>query len=99
MKCLVLLFSFLFTTSAFALPDLEQQLSLTIKNYSGADFLKEISKKSNIQFVMNGKIKFSRKVSFYVKDESLKKILDGFALAQNVAWTAEGDNLVKISLK
>ena len=99
MKRFVLLFSFLFSASAFALPDLEQPLSLTMKNYSASDFLNEISKKSNIRFVMNGKIQFSRKVSVYVKDESLKKIMDSFAQAQNVAWSAEGENIIKIFSK
>lgn len=99
MKYLVLFISLLISHQSMALTDLNQPISIAQSDMSAADFLKEISKQSDIKFILGPKIRFSQKISMFLKDAPLKEVLDDFAKQQKVGWSAVGDDVIKISGK
>jgi type II secretory pathway component GspD/PulD (secretin) len=87
------------STSAFATVDLNQHVSIQAKNMSAQDFIKQISQKTNIQFIVQPGLTLNHKMSIQVKEASLKKVLDFIAEEENVAWTSADDGTIHISAK
>ncbi len=98
MKSIIVLIFSMLSASVWA-TNLDVNVTLKVKDVTAAEFLKEVSKQTNVNFVVDEKILFTQKMSLEVKSVSLKKLMDSFAELENVNWKNLENNFIKISAK
>jgi hypothetical protein len=96
MKLLLSLTFAFISLNAWAAPNLNQKITLTVRNVTATEAIKEISQHSGVEFIVNPKLQFTKKISIDVKEASLKDVLEFLTIEQNVKWEAGNGNTIKI---
>ncbi len=97
MKLIIVLVSSLLSVSVWSATHLDTNVNLKVKNVTAEEFLKEVSKQTNVNFVVDGDVLFTHKISLEVKSVSLKKLMNSFAELENVNWENLENNSIKIT--
>jgi hypothetical protein len=83
--------------AAWATPDVNQKITMKVKNITADVAMKEISTRTNVKFIVSPNLNFTKKISIMVTEAKLRDVLDFIVAEQNVAWTAGEDNSIKIT--
>src|SRR5579872_1007553 len=84
-----------FTLTAYA--TLDQNITLTAKNISAQDLLRELSKQANVDFKVDPNLKMGKKLSIQVKHASLQQVLNFVAEEEQISWAPSTDGSIHIS--
>lgn len=97
MKAALTALLFTMSFSAFAAPNLNQKITMNARNVTIDAAMKEITKKSGVEFIVSPDLGAQRKISIDVKEAILKDVLNFIADEQYAKWEVGTDNKISIS--
>lgn len=81
-------------------PSLLAQMTITVKNQSVRQALKEIEKLSNYKFFYNNDLSsLDKKVSITAKDESIESVMNKLLADTDISYKLDNNNLIVLTLK
>lgn len=81
-------------------PSLLAQVTITVKNQSVRQALKEIEKLSNYKFFYNNDLSsLDKKVSITAKDESIESVMNKLLADTDISYKQDNNNLIVLTLK
>jgi hypothetical protein len=83
--------------AVWAAPNLNEKITLKMKNVTADLVFGGIQQQHNVQFKIDPKIKFKKPLSIDVKEAKLKDVLNFIVAEQRVKWTAADGNTIKIT--
>lgn len=81
-------------------PSLLAQVTITVKNQSVRQALKEIERLSNYKFFYNNDLSsLDKKVSITAKDESIESVMNKLLVDTDISYKQDNNNLIVLTLK